>query len=129
MKTDKPDTEALCLIAIISHPYLALDGWAVRFEHLLAGSALCRGMYRLPDALICSAPADIGDGGIDIAIGWAWDPGEQRRGGHDHAALTVTALRNLARDPGHLNRVRPVFRHALDGDDLSALDGRHWNRA
>src|SRR5713101_1791879 len=94
-----------------------------------AGSALCSRMNRLPDAFISPAPANIGDGGIDVAIGRARDLREERRGGHDHAALAITALRNLACDPSFLNRVRSVFRQAFDGYDLSALGGRHRDGA
>src|SRR5262245_19121521 len=92
-------------------------------------SALCSVVNSLPDALISPAPADIGDGGIDVAVGRTRDLREERRGGHDHAALTVAALRNLVCNPGFLNRVRPVFRQAFDGYDLSAVGGRHRHGA
>ena len=49
---------------------------------------------------------------------------QQRRRGHDHAALAEAALRHVERDPGLLHRVRAVRRQAFDGDDLLARPRR-----
>src|SRR6201996_593972 len=61
-----------------------------RFTHLLEGAAA----------------ADIGDGVVDVGIGWLRLVLQQRRHRHDHAALAVAALRHVEADPGLLHLVQ-----------------------
>src|SRR6516225_3696113 len=68
-----------------------------------------------------AAPTDICDLGVDFGIsriGLALEEGSDR---HDHAALTIAALRHVVIDPGLLHLVECAFGgEALDGDNLLA---------
>src|SRR4051794_1717996 len=56
------------------------------------------------DAYIGPTAADVaGHGSIDVGIGRVWPARQQRRSGHDLARLAVTALNDLAVEPGLLD--------------------------
>src|SRR5262245_44591048 len=73
------------------------------------------------DSLVRAAAADIEfEGVVDLFIAGVGVGGEEARGGHDHAALAVAALRDFFLDPGFLER---MVGQALDRDDLAARSG------
>src|SRR6266851_1909846 len=80
-------------------------------------------MYGRPDALIRSAPADIGHGFVDILVGRFRFSLEQRGGRHDLTGLAIAALRDVDGGPSFLHGMRRVWGEALDGDD--AVGGLH----
>src|SRR5580693_8045153 len=53
-----------------------------------------------------AAAADVGDDLVDLLVGRPRRLLQQRRHRHDHAALAIAALRDLARDPGLLHLVQ-----------------------
>src|SRR5499426_3656223 len=53
-----------------------------------------------------SAPADVGDGAVDVGVGRLGLVLEQGGHGHDHPGLAIAALRNLVFDPGLLDLVQ-----------------------
>src|SRR4051794_4426966 len=66
-----------------------------------------------------AAAADIGNGFVDVLVGRFRPLLEQRRDGHDHAALAIAALRNVLGDPRLLHLVQcAIGGEALDGGDL-----------
>src|SRR3954469_19477049 len=68
-----------------------------------------------------AAPANIGDGLIDIGVGRFRLLLEQRRDRHDHAALAIAALRDVLGDPGLLHLVQcAIGCQPFDGGDLLA---------
>src|SRR4051812_20810807 len=68
-----------------------------------------------------AARAVVGEGLVDIGVGRLRLLLKQRRARHDHAALTIAALRDVLRDPGLLHLVQcAIGRQALDGGDLLA---------
>src|SRR5258708_7193164 len=56
-----------------------------------------------PDALIGSAPTDIGHRFVNVPVGRLRGLLEQRGGGHDLAGLAIAALRHVDRRPGLLH--------------------------
>src|SRR6266436_7197316 len=76
-------------------------------------------MDRLADALVGPAPADVGDGSVDVCVSWAGLLSQQSCRRHDHAALAVAALRHLLRDPGLLHGMRSIMRQPFDRRDFS----------
>src|ERR1700738_1238652 len=80
------------------------------------------GVDRLAHLLEGATAADIGYGLIDALIGRLRLLMEKRRHRHDHAALAISALRNVAGDPGLLNLVQGASRgQPFDGGDLFAV--------
>src|SRR5262245_62511009 len=81
-----------------------------------------RGMNRRAYLLECSAPTDIGDCVVDVGVGWLRVFLQQSRDGHDHAALTVAALRDVEVDPGLLDlSENAVLGEAFYGGDLISV--------
>jgi hypothetical protein len=67
------------------------------------------------------APADVGDRVVDVGVGRLRVFLQQSGDRHDHAALTVAALRNIEIDPGLLNRGQNAIRgETLDRGDILA---------
>ena len=65
-----------------------------------------------------AAAADVGDRGVDFLVSRVSVLPEQPGHRHDHAGLTVAALRDLVRDPSLL--------HPVEGSSLGKpLDRRH----
>src|SRR5580704_478414 len=88
---------------------------------MAAPSNVRGGVDRRAHLLEGAATADIGDGFVDVGVGRLRLVLEQRCHRHDHAALAVTALRNVIGDPGLLHLVqRAAGGQALDGGDLLA---------
>src|SRR5579863_7709995 len=82
-------------------------------------------MNGFADALVRAAAADVAAHEIvNVGIGGVGLLGEQRGGGHDLAALTIAALRNVNFDPGLLDGMIAFFGKAFDGGDFFAGDGR-----
>src|SRR5437867_10576760 len=75
-------------------------------------------VYRRPDALIRSAPADVRHRVVDVLVGRLRLLPEQRRRRHDLPGLAVAALRDVERRPGLLHGMRARGRQPLDRDDL-----------
>src|SRR5215831_2067256 len=69
----------------------------------------------LTDAVVGAAATGVGDLGVDLRIRRISVPAQQRHGAHDHAGLTVAALRHVELDPGALHGVCPIRRQTLDG--------------
>src|SRR5713226_1721651 len=81
------------------------------------------GVNGLAHLLEGAAPADIGDGFVNFLVRRLRLFGEQRRYSHDHAALAVSALRNVVGNPGLLNLVQcAVGRQPFDSGDF-LVDG------
>src|SRR5262249_43280768 len=80
--------------------------------------------------LVGATTTDVGDRRIDVGIGRLRLVLEQRRHGHDHAALAVAALRHVVTDPRllHLGEVA-VVGEPFNGDDLLTLGGTGRERA
>jgi hypothetical protein len=82
------------------------------------------------DANVGGAATDVAvHGKIDIAIRWFWIEAEQRRGAHDLAGLTVTALRNIQGYPRLLHGGALFAVQALDRRDFAGTDRRDGKRA
>src|SRR5437868_9670507 len=77
---------------------------------IAASLCVCGSMDRLAHLLEGPAAADIGDGVVDVVVGRLRVFFQQRRDGHDHAALAIAALRNVVRDPGELHLVHRAAR-------------------
>ena len=76
------------------------------------------------DAEIGAAAADVAcESFIDIRIGGRRIFREQGRGGHDHADLAISALRDLIFEPGLLDRVEAILGQAFDGGDADTGGG------
>src|SRR5215813_3771639 len=69
-------------------------------------SGLRRGVDGLTHLLEGSAPADVGDGVVDVGVGRLGLVLQQGGHGHDHPGLAIAALRNLVLDPGLLHLVQ-----------------------
>src|SRR5829696_1754817 len=79
------------------------------------------GVDCLADLLEGPATADIGDGLVDILVGRLRLLLEKCCDRHDHAALAITALRNVVGDPGLLHLVQgAIAGEAFDRGDLLA---------
>src|SRR4051794_15860059 len=63
-------------------------------------SSVRGGVNRLANLLEGSATADIGNGLVDVLVGRLRLLLEERRDGHDHAALAIAALWNVVGHPG-----------------------------
>src|SRR6202050_3314575 len=85
---------------------------------MAAPSRVRRGVNGFAHLLEGAAPADIGDGVVDVGVGRLRIVLEQGRDRHDHAALAIAALRNVVIDPGLLNLVQD----AVDGETLNGGD-------
>src|ERR1700752_3454037 len=64
------------------------------------------GVDRLAHLLEGSAATDIGDGVVDVLVGWFRLFFQERRHRHDHAGLAISALRHVVGDPGLLHLVQ-----------------------
>src|SRR5258705_3936838 len=86
---------------------------------MAASSNVRGGVDCLAHLLEGAAAADIGDGLVDVLVGRLRIVLQQRRHGHDHAALAITALRNVVVDPGllHLVQSAVVVRQSFDSGD------------
>src|ERR1051325_4266001 len=84
----------------------------MRVGALMSGS-LGSPMDGGPNALVCTAAANVGHRLIDVRIGGVRLLGEQRGRGHDLPRLAIAALRHIFRDPGALHRVRAVLGQAF----------------
>src|SRR5690606_35890452 len=90
----------------------------------------CRGVNGFTHLLEGAAPADVGDGIVDVLVGGLRLARQQFGDRHDHARLTIAALRDFVVDPSLLHLVqRAVLGEALDGDDLLADRGARRQRA
>src|SRR5262245_29375249 len=88
------------------------------------------GVDRLADLLEGATPTDVGDGFVDVGVGRLRLLLEERRDGHDHAALAVATLWDVVVDPGLLHLVHGAGRReAFDGGDLLALSSADGQRA
>ncbi len=84
----------------------------------------------MANILIRAAAADVAAHDfIDIGIARLFVFREQRRGGHDLAGLAVSALRNVAFEPGALHRVIAVGGESFDCGDVLARDERNRRTA
>src|SRR6195952_350266 len=89
---------------------------------MMASSGVRGGVDGLAHLLEGAAAADIGDGFIDVLIGRFGLLLEKCRHRHDHAALAISALRNVIGNPGLLYLVRGALRgQAFDGGNLLAV--------
>src|SRR5262245_20128009 len=92
----------------------------------LADAPARGGVDRRADALVGPAPADIGDGGVDLRVARAWLVLEKGGHRHHHSALAIAALRNIEVEPRLLHGMKRAVRsQALDGGDLLVSDGAH----
>src|SRR5262245_42583001 len=103
-----------CSMAVMAAPSRALSCHMDRLAHLLEGAAA----------------TDVGDGIVDVGISGLGFLLQQRRHGHDHAALAVAALRHIVIDPSLLHLVQHgVLGQAFDGGDGLAFHGADRQRA
>jgi hypothetical protein len=78
-------------------------------------------MNRGPNSLIDATTADMtGKPVVNICIGGSGVFREQRRRGHDHAHLAISALRHLLLDPRKLRRMPPVGCKPFNRGDAAA---------
>ena len=70
---------------------------------------------------------NIGDGRIDVGIGWLGFSFEKGCGRHDHSRLAITTLRDLMLKPGllHLGKLA-IFFQAFDGLHFLLANGTDW---
>src|SRR6202166_4306633 len=88
---------------------------------MAASSRVRDGVDRLAHLLEGAATADIGDGFVDVLVGRLRLALGQAGPRHDHAPLTIAALRHVVGDPGLLHLVQGALgREPLDGGDLFA---------
>lgn len=73
------------------------------------------------NTIVGATPAQIGDGRVDVSIGWARVGFQQGSSGHDHARLAISALRDLFGDPRLLHWVAAVTRKGFDRRDEGPL--------
>src|SRR5579863_4379555 len=93
-------------------------------------SRLGGGVDRLAHLLIGAAAADVGDRTVNLGVGRLRLLLQQRRDGHDHAALAIAALLHVVVDPGLLHLVQSaVAGEPLDRRDLLGADGADRQRA
>jgi hypothetical protein len=78
-------------------------------------------------ARVGAAAAQIGHRSVDLGIARFRVGRQQRRRGHQHAALAIAALRHLLREPGALQRMRRA-RAAQRLDRAHRLVGRRGQR-
>ena len=84
-------------------------------------------MNALANAGERTAPADIGDRGVDVFIRCVGIVIQQASCGHDHAWLAETALRDVEFHPRLLDGVTAVFRQAFNCCDF-LVAGQGSNR-
>src|SRR4029077_9354831 len=88
---------------------------------MMPPSRVRSGVDCLADLLEGSASANIGDGVVDVLVGWVRLFLQGRRHPYDHAALAIAALRNVVGDPGLLHLMqRAIACETLDCGDLFA---------
>jgi hypothetical protein len=83
-------------------------------------------VYGRPNARVSAAPTDIADVLIDIAVGGLGNLLQERCRCHQHAGLTIAALRNIHLDPEALQRMARVGAQSLDGPDVSSNSRLQW---
>src|SRR5215831_13981286 len=76
-----------------------------------------RHVHGSSDALIGSAPTDVGHGLVDVLVGGLRGPFEQCRRSHDLSRLAIAALGHVNRRPSFLHGMRAGGGEPLDGDD------------
>lgn len=86
-------------------------------------------MDGLSYAMVAAAAAGIRDCRVDVRVRRIGVGREKRQRAHDHAGVTVTALRRVELDPGGLDRVAPVTRHAFDSRNRLTTGVRRRNTA
>src|SRR5262245_50556854 len=87
-------------------------------------------MDRRPHLLIGAAATDVGDGVVDVGVGRLRLLAQQRRHRHDHAGLTVAALRHVVVEPGLLHLAEhAALGEPFDRGDLLAYRRSDWQRA
>src|SRR4030095_2633132 len=77
-------------------------------------------MDSLPDAVVGAAATCVGHLRFDVGVGRVWTRPQQRERAHDHAGLTVPALRRVEFLPGNLDRMASVGRDSFDRHDRFA---------
>ena len=77
------------------------------------------------DKIVGSTATDVGDGAVNVLVAGDWFYRQQGGSGHDHAGLTVAALRNVYLDPCLLDWMSAVWRESFDGGDCFASDFSH----
>src|SRR4029077_18138708 len=83
----------------------------------------------LSDAVVGAAAAGIRHLRVDVGVRGGWPLAQQGERAHDHAGLTISALRRVECLPGHLDRVAAVRRNAFDRDDWLADGHRRGDTA
>ena len=81
------------------------------------------------DEIVGATAADVGDGAVNVSVAGNWFSRQQGGSGHDHAGLTVAALRNVYLDPCLLDGMRAVRRESFDGGDRLASDFAYCDSA
>src|ERR1700690_973472 len=88
---------------------------------MVTSSSVRDGVNGLAHLLEGAAAADIGDGFVDVLVGRLRLVLEKGCHRHDHAALAISALRDVVGDPGLLHLVQDaVDGEAFDGGDFLA---------
>ena len=77
------------------------------------------------DEIVGATATDVGDGAVNVSVAGNWFSRQQGGSGHDHAGLTIAALRNVYLDPCLLDGMRAVRRETFDGGDRLASDFAH----
>ncbi len=93
---------------------------------MLALQRAGRIMNRGANADVRGAATDIAiHGEIDVAVGRFLPFAQKSDRAHYLSGLAVAALRNIARDPGALHRLRFPSRDPFNGRHLAGTDRRH----
>jgi hypothetical protein len=90
--------------------------------HDQSSSGFGRAVNCAADLIVGTAPANVGYCFIDVLITWLSVLVEESCSRHDHAGLTIAALRNVL---GHPRSQQPMVRidgQALDGRNIGVLD-------
>src|SRR5260370_37859161 len=85
-------------------------------------------MYCRADSWVGTAPANVGDMGIDVFVGGLSNFLEHDRRRHEHASLAIAALRHVHFHPKLLQDMVAALRQTLKGRDMGSLerlDGQH----
>src|SRR4029079_9407961 len=105
----------------------------LRFDSSLRLRSLfgCRGqLYRLANALVSAAAADIGfHGRVNVGVRGVWLLLEQCGGSHDLPALAVTALRHVGLFPSQLEWVGGRLAQTFNGEDIFSGHRLHGDLA
>ena len=75
--------------------------------------------------IVGATATDVGDGAVNVSVAGNWFSRQQGGSGHDHAGLTIAALRNVYLDPCLLDWMSAVRRESFDGGDRLASDFAH----